>query len=134
VIRHAPGHGTHLHIRFDAPVAQQTAHRCYAILLNAGLVEPPTYSIPHVVKKHDTLGKIAKHYGVSVQALKQANGLKSSLIRTGRVVKIPRKGNAPPPPPTFLPRLLPPRDPPQSAWRISAQSAAGPAPSVVAAE
>ncbi len=123
IIRHAPGHTTHLHIRFDVPIAQETARRCYPELLKAGLVEPPSYSIPHLVKKHETLGKIAKHYGVTVQALKQANGLKSSLIRTGRVYKIPRKGNAPPPPSGLFPRLLPPRDPLPSAWQLSAQAA-----------
>lgn len=112
VIRHAPGHATHLHIRFDAPVAQETARLCYPAMLKAKLIEPPSYFISHLVKKGETLGKIAKRYGTTIPALKKINGLKNSLIRAGRVYKIPRKGNAPPPPPLArLPRLLPPTNP-----------------------
>jgi penicillin-insensitive murein endopeptidase len=125
VIRHAPGHATHIHIRFDAPVAQETARLCYAALLKAQLVEPPSYFITHKVKKGETLGKIAKRYGTTIPALKKINGLKNSLIRAGRVYKIPRKGNAPPPPPTArLPRLLPPTSPkPPAAAPSTAPSA-----------
>jgi len=112
IIRHAPGHGTHLHIRFDAPIAQETARLCYPAMLKQRLVEPPSYTISHKVKKGETLGKLAKRYGTTIPVLKRVNGLKSSLIRAGRVYKIPRKGNAPPPPPAaLLPRLLPPNDP-----------------------
>lgn len=111
VVRHAPGHATHLHIRFDTPVAQEAARRCYRLLLKHSLVTPPTYTIGHKVKKGETLGKLAKRYGTTVPALKRVNGLKSSLIRAGRVYKIPRTGNAAPPQTMLLPRLLPPGPP-----------------------
>jgi penicillin-insensitive murein endopeptidase len=110
-VRHAPGHATHLHIRFDTPIAQEAARRCYRLLLEHNLVSPPTYTIPHKVKKGETLGKLAKRYGTTVPVLKRVNGLKSSLIRAGRVYKIPRTGNAAPPPTMLLPRLLPPGPP-----------------------
>ncbi|HEX2882246.1 MAG TPA: penicillin-insensitive murein endopeptidase [Polyangiaceae bacterium] len=112
LVRHAPGHATHLHIRFDSPVAQETARLCYQAMLKSKLIEPPSYFISHKVKKGETLGKLAKRYGTTIPALKKINGLKNSLIRAGRVYKIPRKGNAPPPPPTArLPRVLPPTHP-----------------------
>ena len=33
IIRHAPGHATHLHIRFYSPIAAETGRRAYAALL-----------------------------------------------------------------------------------------------------
>ena len=41
------------------------------------------------VSKGDTLGKLAIKHGVSQSELKQANGLKSSNIRIGQVLKVP---------------------------------------------
>lgn len=45
----------------------------------------------HKVKSGETLGSIAMHYGVSVNALKKRNNLNSNLIRIGQVLKIPAK-------------------------------------------
>ena len=41
------------------------------------------------VKKGDSLSKIVAQHGVTVNALKQANRLKSNTIRGGQVLKIP---------------------------------------------
>lgn len=50
----------------------------------------------HVVQKGDTLGHIAVRYGVSVGAIKQANGLSSDLVRIDQKLKIPTStGSAP---------------------------------------
>ena len=43
----------------------------------------------YTVKKNDTLGHIALRFGVSVKELKQANGLKNDLIKTGQKLRIP---------------------------------------------
>lgn len=43
----------------------------------------------HIVRKGDTLSGLATRYGVSVSALKRANGLKSDLIKVGQSLKIP---------------------------------------------
>ncbi len=43
----------------------------------------------HVIKNGDTLSQIANRYGSNVIALKQANGLRNSRIRTGRSLLIP---------------------------------------------
>ncbi len=56
---------------------------------------PQTYAPPkpayiyHKVRPGETLGSIAQHYRVSVQAIQQANGLRSSLIRAGQTLRIP---------------------------------------------
>jgi LysM repeat protein len=41
------------------------------------------------VKKNETLGMIARKYGVTVPRLRAANGLKSSLIRAKSVLRVP---------------------------------------------
>lgn len=45
----------------------------------------------HVVKKGETLSKIAAKYGVTISALKTANGLKNDNINAGQKLKIPAK-------------------------------------------
>jgi murein endopeptidase len=89
IIRHAPGHATHIHIRFFNPVAQETARRCHAFLLAAKLTSAPQSYISHKVKKNETLGMIARKYGVAMPRLRAANGLKSSLIREKTVLRVP---------------------------------------------
>jgi len=44
----------------------------------------------YVVRKGDTLSSVARKYGVSVTAIKQANGLRSNTIAMGRKLRIPR--------------------------------------------
>jgi len=45
----------------------------------------------YTVRKGDTLGKIAKRHGVTVQQIKKANGMKNDNIRAGQTIKIPAK-------------------------------------------
>lgn len=45
----------------------------------------------HTVKKGETLSTISKKYGVTIAALKSANGLKNDNIRAGQKLKIPSK-------------------------------------------
>ena len=47
--------------------------------------------ITHKVKPGEVLGGIADKYNVSLKALKKANGLKSDMIRDGKVLTIPGK-------------------------------------------
>ena len=47
-------------------------------------------TVTYTVKSGDTLGKIARKYGVSVDKIKKANKLNSDIIRTGRKLVIPR--------------------------------------------
>jgi LysM repeat protein len=114
LIRHAPGHATHIHIRFFNPVAQETARRCHASLLQAKLTSAPQSYITHKVKKNETLGMIARKYGVPVPRLRAANGLKSSLIREKSALRVPVASRGPtgPGPRLRVPaRRLPPASP-----------------------
>lgn len=43
----------------------------------------------YVVRKGDTLSALAKRYGVTVAAIRNANGLSSSRIYVGQVLSIP---------------------------------------------
>lgn len=92
IIRHAPGHATHLHLRFWNPLAQETARRCYPALARHRLVRAPVQYTTHKAKKNETLAMIAKKYGSTVRAIKDANGLRSSLIREQAVYRIPLSG------------------------------------------
>lgn len=47
--------------------------------------------VTHKVKPGEVLGGIADKYNISLKALKKANGLKSDMIRDGRILTIPSK-------------------------------------------
>lgn len=115
IVRHAPGHATHFHIRFYNPIAQETGRRAYQHLVMHGLVPPVQNYLRYKAKKGDTLGKLAKRFNTTIPELKRVNGLKKSLIREGRVYLIPVKNSAPKAPParlSFPPRRLPPQKAP----------------------
>jgi len=44
----------------------------------------------HTVRRGESLSVIASHYGSSVSAIRQANGLRGSLIRPGQELVVPR--------------------------------------------
>jgi len=49
----------------------------------------------YTVKGGDNLGRLAKKFGVSVKAIRDANSLQGSDIRVGQKLKIPTKAGAP---------------------------------------
>ena len=57
-----------------------------------GGIKPNTY----VVKKGDSLYSIANNFGVSVEALKNANGISGNLINIGQTLNIPINNNKTP--------------------------------------
>jgi len=123
VIIHAKGHATHVHVRFFSPIAQETARRAYALLLAHRLIQPPSYYVLHRTKPGETLGMIAKKYGTTPAAIKQANGLRSAVIRADQQYKIPRRGQARPvgrpvlvPPRRLPPAGAPPAPPPSAGY------------------
>lgn len=50
----------------------------------------------HVVQSGDVLSKIAKNYGTTVRALREANGLTGDLIQVGQKLAIPQGSSAAP--------------------------------------
>jgi penicillin-insensitive murein endopeptidase len=119
IIRHAPGHATHIHIRFFNPTAQETARRCHSLLIEAKLTSAPQRYLSHKVKKNETLGMISRKYGVSVARLRSVNGLKSNLIREKSTVRVPIASRGPEPTTARVRiparRLPPPRHPDRGA-------------------
>ncbi len=63
--------------------------RLSAIGILASLIASSSRSQTYVVRKGDTLSRIAKRYGTSVQELKKSNRLKSDLIRIGQKLTVP---------------------------------------------
>jgi membrane-bound lytic murein transglycosylase D len=94
-----PPNGPH---RLLLPVANAEPFRL-ALASEAGaarlaaspVVEPPR-DTRHRVRRGETLSGIARKYGVSVTAVKQANNMKGSVIHPGTSLVIPRGGAAAP--------------------------------------
>lgn len=109
LIRHAPGHASHLHVRFYNPLAQESGRLTYQALVEEKVVEPPTHYISHRVAKGETLVHLAKRYGTTVREIKRANRLRSNTILAKKTYKIPSKGPATSgEPPGVPPRRVPP--------------------------
>jgi penicillin-insensitive murein endopeptidase len=123
IIRHEPGHATHMHVRFYSPIAEETARRCYSSLIQQKKMLPMRYNITHLVSKGDTLIGLAKRYGTTVRAIKHANGMKTSMIQANRRYYIPRLGPAGP----TAPKPLPPRRVPPARTSTGGPMALGPA-------
>jgi penicillin-insensitive murein endopeptidase len=112
IVKHVAGHRNHYHVRFYNPVAQELGRRVHPIMVELKLVDPPVYTVRHVVRPGQTMGEIAARYGTSVRAIKAANGLSSTFLRAGRSYRIPVRAAAPPSTPVVVPyRLLPPTTP-----------------------
>ena len=86
-----------------SPISSSSDHHSGAADSGAG---------SYTIKSGDTLGKIARRNGLSVKALKAANGLKLDAIKVGAKLHIPGKATAAPaepaaPAPLTLPPPLP---------------------------
>jgi hypothetical protein len=112
IVQHLPSHRTHYHVRFYNQVAQELGRRAHPMLVQAGAIEPPVFTIKHVVRRGQTLGSLAARYGVSASAIQRANGLSTSRLRAGRAYRIPMRAAVPPSEPFAVPRrILPPATP-----------------------
>lgn len=68
--------------------SQKTTTKTQTSQKKAATTTTPT---SHTIKKGETLSTIARKYGVTIAALKNANGLKNDNIRAGQKLKIPTK-------------------------------------------
>jgi len=109
LIRHVPGHRSHVHVRFFNRQAQEIGRLAHPYLVEAGLV-PGKGAVRHRVRSGETLSHLARRYRTSVTAIRAANSLDGSLIRAGRTYTIPSGlGIRPPSDPVEVPpRRLPP--------------------------
>jgi len=69
----------------DAPTPSPSADPASALPASA----EPTFSTTYTVKKGDTLSAIAARFKTSAAAIRALNGLTSSTLHTGQVLKIP---------------------------------------------
>ena len=93
-------------------------------------VETRTGRTTHVVQPGENLSQIAQRYGVSVEAIVQANGLEDpSLIYSGQTLIIPAPGEvvptATPRPPTAAPQPAPPTAVPPTAAPVPTTAPSG---------
>lgn len=54
----------------------------------------PKAATTHKLRNGDTLSSLAKKYGVSIDAIKKANGMKGDNLRAGNSIKIPSKSSS----------------------------------------
>ncbi len=111
LILHARGHATHLHVRFTSPVARETARRVGPLLARHRLVKEPRRIVTHLARSGDTLALLARRYSTTVESIMQANGLRSTHIRAGKVYRIPARVGTPGPsggtPSSHVPSQMP---------------------------
>jgi LysM repeat protein len=107
IIQHVRRHRDHLHARFYNRRAQELGRIVYPVLVEDGVVPPPT--VRHRVRQGETLGHLARRYGTSVAAIRAANGLHGNLLRAGHSYVIPVRKVPPDAGPVVVPpRRLPP--------------------------
>lgn len=70
-----------------------------------------TSIVTYQVVRGDTLSSVARRFGVTVDAIKRQNGLKSSSLRVGQTLHIPIKASPPPPPAQPSPPVVNPTPP-----------------------
>ncbi len=88
MIRHAPGHRDHFHVRFHSPCARERWTRHGKELHRSGLISM-SQMVHHRARTGDSLWSLARRYRTTIPAIAQANGLRSSQIRAGRIYSIP---------------------------------------------
>lgn len=88
VVRHAPGHVAHMHVRFVSPKARRLGSELYERLVREGHIKAPRAALRHRVVRGDTLSTLARRYRTRVQALEELNHLKSSRIQAGQSLLI----------------------------------------------
>lgn len=89
IVRHAPGHATHLHLRFKNPVARKSGERLASLLSKHQLVRVPPKTVTHVARAGDTLAKLAARYGTTMRAIRLQNGLRNTQLVAGHRYEIP---------------------------------------------
>lgn len=72
-----------------ATITSQKSKELYALADVNPMIAQRSAGGTHRVRRGETLGKIASRYGVSMSSIKRANGMRSSTIRTGQVLRIP---------------------------------------------
>jgi murein endopeptidase len=115
VVRHVPGHATHLHVRFSSPAATSVGARAEpfyrADLAKAIAARAPSRPDHHATRSKeapaaadktapayfehrlqngDTLYRLAHRYGTTVEAIQRLNGLRGVALKQKSILRIPK--------------------------------------------
>ncbi len=95
LVRHSPGHATHIHLRFRNPIAQETARRLSLSLPNEHRQQSSDAPVAkvHVATMGDTLAKLAQRYNTSMDAIRKANHMHTFQLVAGQRYVIPIEAN-----------------------------------------
>jgi len=89
LLRHSPGHATHLHLRFKNPIARRSAQRMAPLLARQRPLDLQHAPLSHVAKVGDTLAKLAQHYCTTMGAIRAANRMRGFQLKAGQSYVIP---------------------------------------------
>lgn len=89
IVRHAPGHATHLHLRFKSPLAREVGLRVGHLLVKQRLAVDPPKFVRHIAKPGDTLAKLAARYGTTMHEIRVVNGMRNTQLSAGQAYNIP---------------------------------------------
>jgi len=89
LLRHSPGHATHLHLRFKNPIARRSAQRLAPLLATQRPLEHQNAPLSHVAKVGDTLAKLAQRYCTTMGAIRAANRMRGFQLKAGQSYIIP---------------------------------------------
>lgn len=80
----------------ETPVTSKSVQTAQKTKTASGTTTTPAKASAssHKVKSGETLSTIAKKYGVTVAAIKSANGMTSDKLSAGKTIKIPSKGTS----------------------------------------
>jgi len=90
LVRHSPGHATHLHLRFRNPIARRSGQRLESLIAELRPPAPrPAPAISHVARSGDTLQKLARRYCTTMSAIRAANRMRGYQLKAGQRYVIP---------------------------------------------
>lgn len=88
-IKHEPGHNNHFHVRFASPIARERGRLLYDQLVAEGHLQRTERKAKHVVRREDSLTRVAKAYHTSTERIVGLNQLKARRLRVGQILIVP---------------------------------------------
>ncbi len=103
IIQHEKRHKDHMHVRFYNRLAQELGRVAYPVLVEEGALPPPR--LTHRARRGETVASLAARFHTSPAAIREANRIRGTRLRTGRLYVIPVRSL----PEEGTPVVVPPR-------------------------
>ncbi|HXY41920.1 MAG TPA: penicillin-insensitive murein endopeptidase [Vicinamibacteria bacterium] len=103
IIQHVKGHKDHMHVRFFNQKAQEYGRLAYPVLVEEGALPPPR--LTHRAHRGETVASLAARFHTTPAAIREANRMRGSRLRTGHSYLIPVRVM----PGELTPVVVPPR-------------------------